>query len=83
MTAFIVRSTDATEPEAYTRFPEQPIDARQPGRHVRPLRPPRAAQLSLTRSCCASAVARWATMCGVHGAFEDEDEDAVPWEAAA
>jgi RNA polymerase sigma-70 factor (ECF subfamily) len=26
VTAFIVRSTDAPEPEAYVRFPEQPID---------------------------------------------------------
>jgi len=29
VTAFIVRSTDATEPEAYERFPEQPADLRQ------------------------------------------------------
>lgn len=29
VTAFIVRSTDATEPEAYERFPEQPFDARR------------------------------------------------------
>jgi RNA polymerase sigma-70 factor (ECF subfamily) len=27
VTAFIVRSTDAPEPEAYVRFPEQPIDS--------------------------------------------------------
>jgi RNA polymerase sigma-70 factor (ECF subfamily) len=27
VTAFIVRSTEATEPEAYERFPEQPYDA--------------------------------------------------------
>jgi RNA polymerase sigma-70 factor, ECF subfamily len=27
VTAFIVRSTEATEPEAYARFPEQPADA--------------------------------------------------------
>ena len=26
VTAFIIRSTDASEPEAYMRFPEQPID---------------------------------------------------------
>jgi hypothetical protein len=26
VTAFIVRSTGATEPEAYVRFPQQPID---------------------------------------------------------
>jgi RNA polymerase sigma-70 factor (ECF subfamily) len=29
VTAFIVRSTAAPEPEAYVRFPEQPMDARQ------------------------------------------------------
>jgi RNA polymerase sigma-70 factor (ECF subfamily) len=29
VTAFIVRSTDAPEPEAYTRLPEQPMDARR------------------------------------------------------
>jgi RNA polymerase sigma-70 factor (ECF subfamily) len=29
VTAFIVRSTDATEGEAYVRFPEQPMDARR------------------------------------------------------
>lgn len=29
VTAFIVRSTEATDPEAYERFPEQPADARQ------------------------------------------------------
>jgi RNA polymerase sigma-70 factor, ECF subfamily len=29
VTAFIVRSTDAGEPEAYERFPEQPFDARR------------------------------------------------------
>lgn len=29
VTAFIVRSTDATEPEAYVRFPEQPVDSRR------------------------------------------------------
>jgi RNA polymerase sigma-70 factor (ECF subfamily) len=28
VTAFIVRSTDASEPEAYVRFPEQPLDGR-------------------------------------------------------
>jgi RNA polymerase sigma-70 factor, ECF subfamily len=31
VTAFIVRSTGATEPEAYVRFPEQPMDARRLG----------------------------------------------------
>ena len=29
VTAFIVRSTDAPEPEAYQRFPEQPLDPRR------------------------------------------------------
>jgi RNA polymerase sigma-70 factor (ECF subfamily) len=29
VTAFIVRSIDAPEPEAYVRFPEQPIDQRR------------------------------------------------------
>ena len=29
MTAFIVRSTDAPEPEAYVNFPTQPMDERQ------------------------------------------------------
>ena len=29
VTAFIVRAIDAPEPEAYQRFPEQPLDARQ------------------------------------------------------
>jgi len=29
VTAFIVRSTEALEPEAYVRFPEQPMDQRQ------------------------------------------------------
>jgi RNA polymerase sigma-70 factor (ECF subfamily) len=29
VTAFIVRSTEATEPEAYVRFPEQPFDPRR------------------------------------------------------
>jgi RNA polymerase sigma-70 factor (ECF subfamily) len=29
VTAFIVRSTDAPEPEAYVRFPEQPMDHRR------------------------------------------------------
>jgi RNA polymerase sigma-70 factor (ECF subfamily) len=29
VTAFIVRSIDATEPEAYVRFPEQPMDPRR------------------------------------------------------
>ena len=29
VTAFIVRSTEATDPEAYERFPEQPYDARR------------------------------------------------------
>lgn len=29
VTAFIVRSTDATDPEAYERFPEQPFDAQR------------------------------------------------------
>ena len=29
VTAFIVRSTDATDPEAYVRFPEQPVDRRR------------------------------------------------------
>jgi RNA polymerase sigma-70 factor (ECF subfamily) len=29
VTAFIVRSTEAPEPEAYLRFPEQPLDPRQ------------------------------------------------------
>jgi RNA polymerase sigma-70 factor (ECF subfamily) len=29
VTAFIVRSTEATDPEAYERFPEQPFDARR------------------------------------------------------
>jgi len=29
VTAFIVRSTDAAEPEAYVRFPEQPLDRRR------------------------------------------------------
>jgi RNA polymerase sigma-70 factor, ECF subfamily len=29
VTAFIVRATDATEPEAYLRFPEQPMDRRR------------------------------------------------------
>jgi RNA polymerase sigma-70 factor (ECF subfamily) len=29
VTAFIVRSTDATDPEAYQRFPEQPLDSRR------------------------------------------------------
>jgi RNA polymerase sigma-70 factor (ECF subfamily) len=29
VTAFIVRSTDAPEPEAYTNFPSQPMDERQ------------------------------------------------------
>jgi RNA polymerase sigma-70 factor, ECF subfamily len=29
VTAFIVRSTTATDPEAYERFPEQPFDARR------------------------------------------------------
>jgi RNA polymerase sigma-70 factor (ECF subfamily) len=29
VTAFIVRATDATDPEAYLRFPEQPMDPRR------------------------------------------------------
>ena len=29
VTAFIIRSTDASEPEAYAHFPEQPIDERR------------------------------------------------------
>jgi RNA polymerase sigma-70 factor, ECF subfamily len=29
VTAFIVRSTDSKDPEAYVRFPEQPMDARR------------------------------------------------------
>jgi hypothetical protein len=29
VTAFIVRSTEATDPEAYERFPEQPFDPRR------------------------------------------------------
>jgi RNA polymerase sigma-70 factor, ECF subfamily len=29
VTAFIIRATDAPAPEAYLRFPEQPIDQRQ------------------------------------------------------
>ncbi|HEY4830602.1 MAG TPA: RNA polymerase subunit sigma-70, partial [Solirubrobacteraceae bacterium] len=29
VTAFIVRSTDDPDPEAYTRFPEQPMDRRR------------------------------------------------------
>ena len=29
VTAFIVRATDATEPQAYVRFPDQPMDARR------------------------------------------------------
>lgn len=29
VTAFIVRSTDATDPEAYERFPDQPFDAQR------------------------------------------------------
>ena len=29
VTAFIVRSTDAPEPEAYVNFPTQPMDERQ------------------------------------------------------
>jgi RNA polymerase sigma-70 factor (ECF subfamily) len=29
VTAFIVRSTEATDPEAYERFPEQPADPRR------------------------------------------------------
>ncbi len=29
VTAFIVRATGATEPEAYQRFPEQPMSRRQ------------------------------------------------------
>ena len=31
VTAFIVRSTDAPEPEAYTHFPEQPFDEARVG----------------------------------------------------
>ena len=29
VTAFIVRSTEATDPEAYLRFPEQPFDSQR------------------------------------------------------
>jgi hypothetical protein len=29
VTAFIVRSTEAADPEAYLRFPEQPMDRRR------------------------------------------------------
>lgn len=29
VTAFIIRATDAVEPEAYVRFPEQPADPRR------------------------------------------------------
>ena len=29
VTAFIVRSTEATDPEVYQRFPDQPLDARR------------------------------------------------------
>ena len=29
VTAFIVRSIDSSDPEAYVRFPEQPMDARR------------------------------------------------------
>jgi hypothetical protein len=29
VTAFIVRSTEATDPEAYVRFPDQPFDPRR------------------------------------------------------
>jgi hypothetical protein len=31
VTAFIVRSTEATDPEAYVRFPEQPFDQQRLG----------------------------------------------------